>query len=86
MGVLLSSTKNCWLIFSSPTSAPKLPEAIISFASYVLCHAATTARSRAYARLCLSVLFVLVEEGEGKLTSITEPVRLCRQVSPSRAE
>ncbi|KAK4056590.1 hypothetical protein OIO90_002438 [Microbotryomycetes sp. JL221] len=62
---------------------PTLPPAIISLASYVVCHAAVSTRAQAYSRLCLMILMILVEEGEGKLTDPTaSPVRLCRQRQP----
>ncbi|KAM0788767.1 hypothetical protein ACM66B_002857 [Microbotryomycetes sp. NB124-2] len=61
---------------------PTLPPAMISLASYVLCHAATSPRAQAYSRLCLLILMILVEEGEGKLTVDSAPVRLCRQRQP----
>ncbi|KAK4055694.1 hypothetical protein OIV83_000240 [Microbotryomycetes sp. JL201] len=61
---------------------PTLPPAMISLASYVLCHASTSRRAQAYSRLCLLILMILVEEGEGKLTVESAPVRLCRQRQP----
>lgn len=66
-------------------AAPPLPPALISLASYVVCHAAVSARARAYSRLCLILLTILVEEGEGKLTGDGVQIRLCRQARPAEA-
>ncbi|ORY91636.1 hypothetical protein BCR35DRAFT_328230 [Leucosporidium creatinivorum] len=76
----------CALVFNdtSEGATPHLPPAIISLTSYVLCHAASSSRARAYARLCLLILFMLVEEGEGNLMAEAE-VRLCRQRIPMLA-
>jgi len=62
---------------------PPLSETLISLTSYVACHAPGSARARLYARLCLVVCMILVEEGEGKLSGkskVDGGVRLCRQV------
>lgn len=47
----------------------------------MLCHASVSARSRVYSRLCLIILTILVEEGEGKLTVEAAEIQLCRQVT-----
>ncbi|GAA5923501.1 hypothetical protein JCM3775_000407 [Rhodotorula graminis] len=85
---LLNSNKTfCTLVFASraDSSSPPLSETLISLTSYVVCHAAGSARARLYARLCLVVCMILVEEGEGKLcarTKVDGGIRLCRQRNP----
>lgn len=56
---------------------------LLSFGSYLFSHASASKRALAYARIMLSMLIVLVEEG-GLLLSQKERavgVRFCRQVS-----
>ncbi|KAI5474729.1 hypothetical protein MNV49_002530 [Pseudohyphozyma bogoriensis] len=81
---LLNSNKVfCGLIFTESALGPSpLPPALISLSSYIFCHAAISERARCYARLCLIILTILVEEGEGKLTAVADPIRLCRQRQP----
>ncbi|KAL8290109.1 hypothetical protein RQP46_003048 [Phenoliferia psychrophenolica] len=82
---LLNSNKAfCGLVFNETLDGapPPLPPALISLSSYVLCHAAVSARARAYSRLCLILLTILVEEGEGKLATEGVQIRLCRQRQP----
>lgn len=64
-------------------ASPTLPVELLSFTSYLVSHAALSQRARVYSRLAFSVLMILVEEGEGKLTRPRpggEDIRLCRQV------
>ncbi|GAA5882056.1 hypothetical protein JCM16303_005580 [Sporobolomyces ruberrimus] len=63
---------------------PTLPPTLISISSYIFSHASTNRRSQVYSRLCLNLLMMLVEDGDGKLTYEVEPdsVRLCRQRRP----
>ncbi|GAA6061252.1 hypothetical protein JCM10212_000693 [Sporobolomyces blumeae] len=83
----LSSNKTFGsLVFSSRgDTPPPLPRALISLSSYILCHASTSHRAQLYSRLALALLMLLVEESEGgKLTTKNEePVRLCRQRTPT---
>lgn len=63
---------------------PSLPTELISLTSYIVSHApVTTHRAGLYSRLCLIILLILVEEGEGKLSVPREggeEIRVCRQV------
>ncbi|GAA5854667.1 hypothetical protein JCM8547_004929 [Rhodosporidiobolus lusitaniae] len=77
------------LVFSAREDgkAPALPFALISLSSYVVSHASLSSRAQLYSRLCLIIMLILVEEGEGKLASESseggeEEVRLCRQRQP----
>ncbi|GAA6046333.1 hypothetical protein JCM3770_004868 [Rhodotorula araucariae] len=90
---LVNSNKTfCSLVFSprSSPSTPPVPETLISLTSYVACHASVSPRARVYARLCLVLCMILVEEGEGKLGVSSrvagddglEGVRVCRQRHP----
>ncbi|GAA5892010.1 hypothetical protein JCM5296_004660 [Sporobolomyces johnsonii] len=84
---LLNSNKTFGsLVFSSVDGeAPILPPALISLSSYIVCHASTSLRAQLYSRLCLILLMILVEEGEGKLTAEAPEIRLCRQRQPMLA-
>ncbi|GAA5926173.1 hypothetical protein JCM1841_001582, partial [Sporobolomyces salmonicolor] len=84
---LLNSNKTFGsLVFSSvdgeDRAAPILPPALISLSSYIVCHASASLRAQLYSRLCLILLMILVEEGEGKLTSEAPEIRMCRQRQP----
>ncbi|SCV70943.1 BQ2448_3705 [Microbotryum intermedium] len=69
-----------FVLADSPSAKPSaLPSTLISLCSYVLCHASVSSRARSYARLCLLLMMVLVEEGEGKLSKSTDEIRICRQ-------
>ncbi|GAA5985263.1 hypothetical protein JCM5350_005568 [Sporobolomyces pararoseus] len=71
------------LIFSA-TEANELPTTLISLSSYIFTHASTSRRSQIYARMCLELLMMVVENGEGKLSQQVESdkVRMCRQRQP----
>ncbi|KDE09136.1 hypothetical protein MVLG_00850 [Microbotryum lychnidis-dioicae p1A1 Lamole] len=72
-----------FVLADSPSGkSPALPSTLISLCSYVLCHASVSSRARSYARLCLLLIMVLVEEGEGKLSKATDEIWICRQRIP----
>ncbi|SCZ98558.1 BZ3500_MvSof-1268-A1-R1_Chr7-1g09200 [Microbotryum saponariae] len=76
-----------FVLADSPSGKPSaLPSTLISLCSYVLCHASVSSRARSYARLCLLLMMVLVEEGEGKLSKATDEIWICRQVSLDDAD
>ncbi|GAA6004665.1 hypothetical protein JCM11491_002185 [Sporobolomyces phaffii] len=74
------------LVFSTTASdqTPDLPLTLISVSSYAFSHASTSLRAQVYSRLCLHLLMLLVEDGEGRLSSpvAQDSVRLCRQRRP----
>ncbi|BGO98531.1 hypothetical protein NBRC10513v2_002925 [Rhodotorula toruloides] len=86
---LLNSNKTfCSLVFGEREDGapPSLPTELISLTSYIVSHApVTTHRAGLYSRLCLIILLILVEEGEGKLSVPREggeEIRVCRQRQP----
>lgn len=84
--LLNSNTAFGALVFAGEDDAPSpLPPALISLSSYIFCHAAVSRRARAYARLCLVILIILVEESDGRLSGDAESIRLCRQRQPMLA-
>ncbi|BGP31189.1 hypothetical protein JCM10296v2_002953 [Rhodotorula toruloides] len=86
---LLNSNKTfCSLVFGEREDGapPSLPTELISLTSYIVSHASvTTHRASLYSRLCIIILLILVEEGEGKLSVPREggeEIRVCRQRQP----
>ena len=76
----LAATSN---LNSTPVTHRRTPlvPLLISFTSYIFCHASTSSRARLYSRLLAIILTICIETGPSlALEELNIEIRLCRQV------